>query len=320
MIQQGKIAVFCTVVCLLCIGSAAAGTVHAYIGDTVKLAGYSYESSTVYLFLTGPNLPPDGVALNNINLLADQGGFTEVSVDSNDHWEYNWYTGGVGGRLDAGVYTVWAVDGPNSLATISQADYTTTSVVLDIPTITVETPVVPGTMVLQSNPDNASVVLDTSYTGRTPLILNGLDPGIYNVTFSKFGYWKFFTPVTVEPGATTDVTATLAPLTGALVITTNPAGARLTVDGADAGLSPATLSNLTMGDHTINVTKEGYIPVEKEVAVVGNQTVTTNIVLQPLPLVPIPTLRAAGLLPATLAAGGLAVLLAGFGHARFRRP
>ncbi len=75
---------------------AAAGSVQAYIGETIPLSGYSYSSQTVYLFLTGPNLPANGVALDNINNRADQGGFTQVSVDSNNHWEYNWYTGSLG--------------------------------------------------------------------------------------------------------------------------------------------------------------------------------------------------------------------------------
>ena len=105
-------------------GAAAAnGLIQTYIGDTVPLSGYCYTSSTVYLFLTGPNLPSDGVALDNIYSRADQGGFTEVSVDSNDHWKYDWDTGSLGGRLDAGTYTVWAVDGPNDLSNLNQAQY-----------------------------------------------------------------------------------------------------------------------------------------------------------------------------------------------------
>jgi hypothetical protein len=322
MIRKAEIFGLSAVVCLLLLAGNAAGAGAAqtyYIGDTVKLSGYSYESSTVYLFLTGPNLPPDGVALDNINLLADQGGFTEVSVDSNDHWEYNWDTGAVGGRLDAGAYTVWAVDGPNDLSRLGQADYTTISVMLGTPGISVETPVVPGTMDIRSNPDNASVVINNNYRGKTPLTLNDLDSGVYNVTFSRFGYGKVSMPVNVEPGATTEVTATLAPLTGTLAINTSPAGARLTVDGADTGLSPVTLSNLTMGDHIINATKDGYIPAEQQVSVIANQTLTTDIVLQPVPVVPFPTLRAAGLVPATLAAGCLAVLLAGLMRLRSRQ-
>ena len=103
-------------------GAAAAnGSIQTYLGDTVPLSGYSYTSSTVYLFLAGPNLPADGVALDNIYRRADQGGFTEVSVDSNNHWKYDWDTGSIGGRLNTGTYTVWAVDGPNDLSNLTQA-------------------------------------------------------------------------------------------------------------------------------------------------------------------------------------------------------
>ena len=108
--------------CMLAGVAAASGSTQTYIGDTVRLSGYCYTSPTVYLFLTGPNLPANGVALDNINSRADQGGFTEVSVDSNDQWVYNWNTGSLGGNLDAGTYTVWAVDGPNDLSGLSNAE------------------------------------------------------------------------------------------------------------------------------------------------------------------------------------------------------
>jgi hypothetical protein len=49
--------------CLVFINSVSASReITAYIGDTIPLSGYSYGSSTVYLFLTGPNLPVNGVA------------------------------------------------------------------------------------------------------------------------------------------------------------------------------------------------------------------------------------------------------------------
>ena len=50
------------------------------MGDVVTLSGYSYSGPYVYLFLTGPNLPANGVALTNIYDRADQGGFTVVPI------------------------------------------------------------------------------------------------------------------------------------------------------------------------------------------------------------------------------------------------
>jgi hypothetical protein len=65
-------AVVLIVMLVLLSGAIAAGATQTYLGNIVKLSGYSY-GDTVYLFLTGPNLPVNGVALDNINRLADQG-------------------------------------------------------------------------------------------------------------------------------------------------------------------------------------------------------------------------------------------------------
>ncbi len=103
-------------------GAIAAGQTQAYLGSVVTLSGYSYTSYTVYLFLTGPNLPPNGVSLDNINRPADQGGATQVDVDGDGHWVYPWNTGSLG--LDAGSYTVWVADGPADVSHLTAVDYT----------------------------------------------------------------------------------------------------------------------------------------------------------------------------------------------------
>ena len=143
------LAVVCTV--LLTSASAAPG-IQASFGDIIPLSGYSYGSQTVYLFLTGPNLPANGVALDDISNRAEDGGFTRVSLDSNDHWSYKWGTGSIGGRLDDGTYTIWVVNGPNDRSHLSQADYSTISVTLGKPSISIDTPVQPGTMVFVQFP------------------------------------------------------------------------------------------------------------------------------------------------------------------------
>lgn len=283
--------------CMLAGVAAASGSTQTYIGDTVRLSGYCYTSPTVYLFLTGPNLPSDGVALDNIYSRADQGGFTEVSVDSNDHWKYDWDTGSLGGRLDAGTYTVWAVDGPNDLSNLNQAQYSTISVALGTPGIgtmgtsstspDITPVVVPGTLNISSVPDNASVVINGNYQGRTPLSVPGLAPGTYLVNFSRFNYEPLSATATVEAGATTEVTATLKPKTGTLVIDTTPEGANITLDGTNVGLSPVTQYRVSVGNHTVNATLEGYVPAETVVTVIADQPVTSTILLaKPVSLVP----------------------------------
>jgi hypothetical protein len=171
-------------------------------------------------------------------------------------------------------------------------------------------------MNLSSTPVGASVVVNTVYKGMTPLTVNSLEPGIYNVTFSRFGYAKLSTPVTVDAGSVSEVNAILVPLTGSLVVNTTPAGARLTLDGSPAGISPATLSGLGQGNHTLNVTKEGFVTQVLPVHITADQTTTMDVMLVPAVMFGGSGVRVAGFLPSTAAAGLLVALLAAVKRSR----
>ena len=318
---RGAVALIALLVLLS--GAIASAQTQAYLGSVVTLSGYSYTGNTVYLFLTGPNLPANGVALDNINRHADQGGATQVDVDGNGHWVYPWNTGAPG--LDAGIYTVWVADGPADVSHLSAVDYSTISVILSEPFITAgtsggsgPTPASPrpGSMNLSSTPVGASVVVNTVYKGMTPLTVNSLEPGTYNVTFSRFGYAKLSAPVTVEAGSVSEVNATLVPLTGSLVVNTTPAGARLTLDGLPAGTSPATIPDLRQGNHTLNITKEGSVTQVLPVLITADQTTTVDVVLVPAGMFGGNGVRVAGFLPPTAAAGLLVALLAAVKRSR----
>jgi hypothetical protein len=288
--------------------SASVGIV-AYRGDTITLQGYSYGSPMVYLFLTGPNLPVNGVALNDVSARAEDGHFTEVSVDSNDHWVYNWGTDTINGRLDTGTYTVWVVNGPYDRSRLNNAEFSTITVSLGTPTITAATRAIPGVLVLNTTPDGASVVIGDDYRGSTPLTIDGIEPGTYTVTFSRFGYTKLSTPVQVVAGETTEVNGTLLPLTGSLEITTSPPGTRVLPDTVNRGISPLTLANLTNGNHTITVVNEGYVTTEQNVRIIPGRTTQITV-----PLVPVSPLNreifpVSGPGPAILISGFIVILL-----------
>jgi hypothetical protein len=294
-------------------GAIAAGQTQAYLGNVVTLSGYSYTGNTVYLFLTGPNLPPNGVALDNINRLADQGGATRVDVEGDGHWVYQWNTGAPG--LDAGSYMVWVADGPADVSHLSAVDYKTISVVLSEPFISAgisggsgqsSGPVRAGSMNLSSVPNGTSVVVNSMYKGMTPLTVSGLDPGTYNVTFSHFGYAKLSTLVTVQAGSVSEINATLVMLTGSLFVNTTPAGAELTLDALAAGISPTTLPNLTPGNHTLSMAKEGFVTQSQTVLITADQITTANVILVPAGG---NGTQIAGFLPSTVVAGILLALL-----------
>jgi PEGA domain len=305
-------AVVLVVMLALFSGAIAAGATQTYLGDTVKLSGYSYAGDTVYLFLTGPNLPVNGVALDNINRLADQGGATPVDVDADGHWSYDWYTGAVGGRLDAGAYTVWVADRRTDRSHLSTADYTTITIGLSVPSLTARTsdgsgtsePSQPGSIEFNAVPDGTSVVVNNTYKGMTPLTVSNLSPGTYNITLSHFRYAALSVPVIVRAGSVSEVNATLVALTGSLFVNTTPAGAQLTLDGITSGMSPATLPDIIQGSHLLNVSKEGFVTQSIPVQISTNQTTTVDIVLLPSGGFGMP-----GFLPITAAAALLVALL-----------
>jgi hypothetical protein len=273
-------------ICILFTGTVSAQGIQAYLGETIPLSGYSPSSPYVYLFLTGPNLPVNGVALNNINQLAEDGGFTRVDVNGeNDMWTYKWGTNSLGGRLDEGTYTVWVVNGPNDRSHLANADYATISVTLSSPAISVNsaaTEAAPPSLQVISEPSDASVSVDGQYRGKTPYSADDLAAGSYTITVSKFGYAPYTTSASLVNGGITEINATLPLETGALAISTEPSGANISIDGKDAGIAPLTIADLVPGNHTISVTKSGYNPSEQQVTITAGPASQLAISLTPI--------------------------------------
>lgn len=272
----------------LCILSGiSAAAIHTTLGSDVHLSGISYGSSNVYLFVTGPNLPPEGAALNNV---AAGGGMTRVSVDVDGSWSYDWDTHAL--PLDAGSYTVWVVDAPVGRTELAGHDYATITVTFSRPYVSVSAPVLPGSLEIHAIPDNSSVVVGGQYRGMTPLTLRDLSPASYTVTVSHFGYKPSTRSVAVEAGSTTVMNVTLAPQTGGLRIVTSPNAARIHIDGRDAGISPLTLQDIAVGNHTVVAHQEGYRTTEQAVSVPAGQIANVSLTL--LPSTPAPSATQAG--------------------------
>lgn len=295
--------------CLFLAATASAAGIQAVSGETIPLSGYSPTSNQVYLFLTGPNLPVNGVALNDITQRADEGHFTVVQVMGDDSWSYKWHTGNINGRLDDGTYTIWVVNGPNDRSSLQNAEYGTISVTLGRPTLFASTSggISAGSaspscsLVIMSDPAECSVVVNGEYKGKTPLTVGNLYPGTYAVNVTKFGYMPYSTTVQLTDGAEATVTAFLPPERGTLEVNTTPSGAQVSLDGAVAGIAPVTFTNVLPGEHNLTITKEGYVPFQQQVSVEAG--VTTPVVLSLTPVSPLQAfpVKTPGLTAATLA-------------------
>jgi hypothetical protein len=81
-----------------------------------------------------------------------------------------------------------------------------------------------GTLRLTSNPSGAQVMLDGTAVGTTPLTLESLEAGAYEVAFSRSGYDTSQMSVTVSPGEERRVEAALSPQMGQLRVLARPWG------------------------------------------------------------------------------------------------
>ncbi|MCK9306317.1 MAG: hypothetical protein M0P17_02190 [Methanoculleus sp.] len=141
----------------LLIAPAASG-VTVYPGSEVTIAGTSTGSDTIYLFVTGPNLPSSGGRLEDPDTpvrSGDPASFTTVTVGADDRWTYRWRTGEAG--LDPGTYTVYAVEAPVDRENLSGHGYTTIPVILGTPPGTLVTPTAATPTPIPAEPETATV-------------------------------------------------------------------------------------------------------------------------------------------------------------------
>jgi len=117
--------------CAISTVSAADASYEGYLGDTIILQGESFRGNQVFLFMTGPGLPENGVTLTDVNQRADQGQFTIVPLDSNQQYFFKWNTQRIHNEIDPGTYTVYVVNEPVDKAHLgSTSSYQTLSVYL----------------------------------------------------------------------------------------------------------------------------------------------------------------------------------------------
>jgi len=101
---------------------AADANIEAELGDTLTLHGISYKGSSVYLFMTGPDLPVNGVSLTDVSQRADKGNFNRIDLDSNQEWTFRWNTARIENAIKAGTYLVYVTNEPVDKAHLGGSD------------------------------------------------------------------------------------------------------------------------------------------------------------------------------------------------------
>lgn len=170
-----------------------------------------------------------------------------------------------------------------------------------------------GTIRLAVTPPGGNVSIDGVDKGSVSpsgiLVLRGLSTGNQILHIEREGYENLTKRIYVEPNVDTQMRFTLVPLThGSLMITSQPEGAQISLNGEITGITPLSIPYLAEGPYQVRLLLTGHQVWNGFVSVVPGQNAELNAVLVPETVPdgpapeetsPLPT-QAASLLPVTI--------------------
>jgi formylglycine-generating enzyme required for sulfatase activity len=139
-------------------------------------------------------------------------------------------------------------------ASVQQLIEAGTTLALDV----IELQPADGRLVLDTRPTGATVSIDGSFHGSTPLTVELASGTDHRVRLSRPGYRTTEQQVTLEAAAEQPLTVELKPEYGIVFVTSRPADARLKLDGKPKGAGTQRL-RLTTRAHTLEFSKSGYV-------------------------------------------------------------
>ena len=146
-----------------------------------------------------------------------------------------------------------------------------------------------GSIAITSVPMNASIYLDGNSTGIfTDATLEDLTPGEHTIKLVLPGYPNMTRTVTAEAGKRSHLDLIFEDVTagedaaGWIAITSIPTNASIYLDGSATGMrTNATLEDVPVGEHTIELMLPGYQNATRSVTVEESERITLGLILSP---------------------------------------
>lgn len=139
-----------------------------------------------------------------------------------------------------------------------------------------------GKIVVNSTPSGAKVFVDGQLMGETPIEIKDVKPWKpHRIEVVMPGYNEWRSTVFTDPGETTTIQAILErAITTHLYVTSIPPEANLYIDGNLVGKTPIRGMEIRLGEHTLRIEKEGFLPVEKRIVAVEGRANFVNFILE----------------------------------------
>lgn len=168
---------------------------------------------------------------------------------------------------------------------ISSPDYLPKEVDLDLPSrapVKVNVVLLPrtATITITSEPPGASVTLDGTPRGESPVELQKVQPGDHRVSLLLPGYAVAEHPFRTESGQVDTINVPLTPVPARLRVVSTPSAARVYLDNQLRGETPLTLESLPPGSYRLRVEADGYATESRTLALDLAANITEEVRLE----------------------------------------
>ena len=136
-----------------------------------------------------------------------------------------------------------------------------------------------GWIILDSDPPGASVYINDEFVGNTPLSNYKQAYGTYQYRLESPNYYPATGVIELSAGKF-EQKVVLKPAFGSISVKSSIAGAKILLDGKNTGKqSPATLTEIPSGSHTVSLQMDKYAPRQQEVTVEDGHAASVSLTL-----------------------------------------
>lgn len=133
-----------------------------------------------------------------------------------------------------------------------------------------------GSLSINSVPTGSVVMINGQVKGKTPYSIDRIKSDSYNIKVSKDLYHTYEENFIITDGSVNTRDISLTPAFGKLTVKTNPAGAKVRIDGQSRGATPFELDELPSGNYHITITKDLFQTIDLDIVIEDGKNLDLN--------------------------------------------
>ena len=133
-----------------------------------------------------------------------------------------------------------------------------------------------GSLSINSVPTGSVVMINGQVKGKTPYSIDRIKSDSYNIKVSKDLYHTYEENFVITDGSVNTRDISLTPAFGKLTVKTNPAGAKVRIDGQSRGATPFELDELPSGNYHITLTKDLFQTIDLDIVIEDGKNLDLN--------------------------------------------